>query len=48
MVKKNIIKKKKNNGDENGGLSKKRQKNLKLYNICHKSGHYIKIYLKTK
>ena len=46
MAEKNIIKK--NDEDENDNLSKKRQKNLKLYNIYHKSGYYIKIYLETK
>ena len=48
MVEKNIIKKKEDDGDENGDSSKKRQKNLKLYSIYHKSSHYTKIYLKTK
>ena len=47
MAEKGMVKVEERVKEENGGLSKRRRTGTRLYGICRKTGHNIRIYLEA-
>ena len=47
MEEKGVVKVEERVKEENRGLSKRRRTGMRLYGICRKTGHNIRIYLDT-